>query len=130
MERINQKVALPNPLNTPTLPLTCSAHRFASSFCWISFTAASAVLTAALAVAKTLPHHPPPVAAGTSSAGWAIGAFFSASCKSLLVAEGVNDVWNDRVLSPDGRGPAAFSSLVRDDCGGPFDGLDARSMRS
>jgi hypothetical protein len=48
----------------PTLPRTWSAQRFASSFCWISLYAASACLTAAVAVlaavASRPPHHPPP----------------------------------------------------------------------
>jgi hypothetical protein len=52
------------------------------------------------------------------SAGWAIGAFLSASWRSLLVAEGVKLVWNDRVLSADFLGADAFSSLVCDEPGG------------
>jgi hypothetical protein len=47
-----------------------------------------------------------------------MGAFLSASWRSLLVAEGVKLVWKDRLLSADFLGADAFSSLVREEAGG------------
>ncbi len=101
--------SIPKPRKAPTFPLTCSAHRCASSFCLISFARASACLTAALAVEKTLPHHPPP-----ELCAWAASETvdFSDSISPSPLLAGVKLLWNDRELSPDLR-KCAFSSLDR-----------------
>src|SRR5882757_9278214 len=99
---------LPKPRSIPTLPRTCSAHFCASSLFWISFTAACAWVTAAVAVDSSPPHHPP-LLAGAGS-----GCSSCSADSSVDVVAGVKLWWNERVLSPDFRCPLLdFSSLVR-----------------
>lgn len=104
-------VGVPSLFRTFTLPRTCSTHFWASSFFWISLTAASACLTAAVAVANRPPHHPPfpppppatPACFGDSAGGG--GLLSSAAAASSDV--GVSPWWNERVLSADFLGGGA-----------------------
>lgn len=99
---INEVKSLPSPLRAPTLPRTCSAHRCASSFFCISFTAASACFIAADAVAKMPPHQPPPLLC-CSACGCGCGDSAADAPSDGVASAGVILVWNGRVLSPDLR---------------------------
>src|SRR5690349_7483174 len=111
-----EKKDLPRPLSAPTLPRTYSAHFLASSFCWISLTAASACFIAAVAVDRIPPHHPPPPLVVVVVLFFSAEGAFSASCSSELVALGVKLAWYERVLTADLR--AALEDLSSLDVGG------------
>ena len=108
---LQDRDSIPKPRRAPTFPLTCSAHRCASSFCLISFARPSACFTAALALENTVPHQPPPELGARTASGTMDDAFSGSGSPSPLLA-GVKLLWNDRELSPDLR-KCTFSSLDR-----------------
>lgn len=109
-------IDIPNPLMTPTLPLTCSKYFCASSFFCMSTTAFCAWLTAAVAVDRNPPHHDDPPPPPGCDCGTGVACSGSGDSSAVVVA-GVYAGCVDRALSPDLRVaaalPAALSSLAR-----------------